>query len=86
MIKTVLRQLRPMLINDPVEVKILELGKQTVIPPEQAWVIIRELPIDHYQTLMYILTTIWHISRVEANRMTVNALLRVFTPNFMCFK
>lgn len=83
MIKTVLRGLRPMLIVDSVEAKILELGKRGNITPEEAWNIIRELPPENYKTFMYIMTMIVYTSRVEVNRMKVNALLLVFIMNFM---
>lgn len=72
-----------MLIVDSVEAKILELGKRGNIPSEEAWSIIRELPPENYKTFMYIMTMIVYTSRVEVNRMKVNALLLVFIMNFM---
>lgn len=83
MIKAVLRQLKPMIVTNEVGAKILELGKEKLLSAEEAWDILKGLPQEHYQTLMYILTMIQHISRVEVNLMSTNALIRVFMINFM---
>ena len=83
-VKAFLRELKPTLVPASFYDQVVEIGIQgDNADRDKAWAIIRQIPENNFNTLMYILTMAYKFSQVESNRMKIFAFMVVFGPNII---